>query len=411
MACAAPTRAQVPAYGAPQLQARSNLLVNDNGWNLPPGSSFNSISAVLNDERWVAFPVQVVTHVGNPGLSGTGIWHGRDGVGAIVHRHDGGELISPEVAINAAGEVAYRLWPDVGNDQLWFHDPLQGGVVQVSTLPLIPTRIGNLSLTDARVIGFQGVFGTGRAFASTLAFAAPADSQVHAYDSTLDPGSPYSFLYSPAMNGERVMAGKVHVQGDSNRQEIRLFPLGAASTRLAATTNLDPGSPFDRFDNGLAVNDAGQVALAVRLTSGSVRAVYRLEAGAAVEIARVGTHGLLEIDSFRPAINHAGLVAFRGRDAAGQAVFVGDGSAAPLRAIGKGDAVMTDLGPGRLGQHIDNPSSWPVFSGAPGINGHGDLVVVAGLHPDGDNQVEWGSGVMVVPVRGDAIFGDGFEAP
>ncbi|MDZ3824811.1 MAG: hypothetical protein U0S76_14570, partial [Pseudoxanthomonas sp.] len=45
--------AQLPAYGDYELQARSNLLVNDNGWNLPPGSSFNSISAAINDAGWV----------------------------------------------------------------------------------------------------------------------------------------------------------------------------------------------------------------------------------------------------------------------------------------------------------------------------------------------------------------------
>ena len=37
--------AAVPTWPVIELQARTNLLVNDNGWNLPPGSSFNSISA------------------------------------------------------------------------------------------------------------------------------------------------------------------------------------------------------------------------------------------------------------------------------------------------------------------------------------------------------------------------------
>jgi hypothetical protein len=130
-----------------------------------------------------------------------------------------------------------------------------------------------------------------------------------------------------------------------------------------------------------------------------------------VRIARVGDNGITAIEFFAPAINADGLVAFRGQSAAGQAIFVGDGSAAPVRVLGKGDAVQTDLGPGRIGQHIDNPSSWPVFSGAPGINAHGDIVAIAGLHPDGNTQVEWGSGVIVAWTAGDPIFVDGFETP
>ena len=37
--------AGTPGYDTIELQARSNLIVNDNGWNVPPGTSFNSISA------------------------------------------------------------------------------------------------------------------------------------------------------------------------------------------------------------------------------------------------------------------------------------------------------------------------------------------------------------------------------
>ncbi|HVH36140.1 MAG TPA: hypothetical protein VM847_18735 [Tahibacter sp.] len=48
-ALAPAAQAQLPGYAPPQLQARTNLLVNDNGYNLPPGSSFNSISADIDD--------------------------------------------------------------------------------------------------------------------------------------------------------------------------------------------------------------------------------------------------------------------------------------------------------------------------------------------------------------------------
>lgn len=407
--------AQAPAYGALELQARSNLLVNDNGWNLPPGSSFNSITAAINADGWVSFPVQVVPVAGQSGSS-AGIWRGRHGAGAIVARHDplpGGEVsVSAATAINADGQVAYIVNRDFSTYTIWRYDPVADATAQVNLFPLTPAFISSIGLSNAGVVGFQGRFGVnGRGFASTVPGAVPADSVIHVADSEINPGSPYVFLYSPAMNNARVIAGKVNV-GSTSNAEIRLFAANGDSTLVARDRASDPASPFQGFDNGLSVNDAGQVAVALTLADGGGRAVYRLQAGQEpVRIARVGEHGITAIEFFAPAINAAGLVAFRGQSAAGQAVFVGDGSGAPVRAIGKGDAVATDLGPGRLGQHIDNPNSWPVFSGAPGINDHGDIVAVAGLHPADNNQIEWGSGVIVAWTAGDPIFTDGFEPP
>lgn len=382
----------LPVYTQFELQARTNLLVNDNGFNLPPGSSFNSITPVLNNAGWVSFPVQLVTHEGNPTQSGTGVWHGRRAEGGIVHRHDNDAMISSEVAINSAGDVVYRLRPDVGNDQVWLYDPATDNVAAVGLLPLTPTSVSSLSLSDSRRIGYQAIFGTGRGFASTTAFATPADSVVHVYDNSLDGGSPYNYLYTPAMNNQRVIAGKVNVGvgTDYTRQEIRLFNADGSSERVAANVAADPQSPFSGFDNSLDINDSGQVVVTVNLAAGNVRAVYRFDADGPVEIARVGAGGITEIQFFRPVINNAGLVAFRASDAQGQAVFVGDGNGL-RRVIGRGDLIAADLGDGQLGQHDTSP----VFGGAPGINDHGDVVVSAGLHPAGNNQVEWGNGIIV----------------
>lgn len=404
--------AQPPEYGDPQLQARSNLLVNDEGWNLPPGSSFNSITPSINAGGWVAFPVQVVPIPGQPGQSGVGIWLGRDGDGAIVRRHDevaGNEAwIGSQVGLNDLGEIAYILHAGGTNYAFWLFDPKNGHSQPVGLLPLTPSSLSNVSLSNSRVLGYQGQFGSGRGFASTAAFALPSDSQVHVFDNSLDPGSAYNFLYSPSMNGQRVIAGKVNVGvgPDFSRAEIRLFPVDGSSTRVVADRNLDPDSPFSAFDNSLAINDQGAVALGVRLFAGSIRAVYRFHGSEAVEIARAGAGPILDIDFFPPAISEDGLVAFRARDAHGQAVYVGDGISL-RRVIGNGDSIETDLGAGQLGQH----DSSPVFGGAPGMNRFGDVVVAAGLHPAGNNQIEWGTGIIVVPalVDDDRIFADGFE--
>lgn len=406
----APAFAQVPEYGEFQLQARTNLLINDNGFNLPPGSSFNSVSAVINNEGYVSFPVQVVTVPGSPSISGAGIWHGRDGVGGVVRRHDPpNDWIGSAVAINSHGKVGYIIHQGGTGYAMWLYDPGTDTSTQVGLLPLTPTSLSSVSLSDNDVLGYQGLFGGSRGFASTRAFAAPADSVAHVYDNNLDPTSAHNYLYSPAMNNQRLIAGKVNVGSgtDYTRAEIRLFAADGSSERVVADVGLDPSSPFSGFDNGLGVNDHGDVAVMVRLAAGSVRAVYRFDADGATEIARVGAGPITTIDAFAPAINNNGLVAFRASDSNGQAVYVGDGNTL-VRVIGKGDLIDTDLGSGRLGQH----DSSPVFGGAPHINDNGDVVAIAGLHPHDNNQVEWGSGVIVAwAVVDDTLFADGFEAP
>ncbi len=405
---ATPALAQVPAYDAFQLQARSNLLINDNGFNLPPGSSFNSVTASINNKGDVAFPVQVVTAPGNPADIGAGIWLGRDGVGGIVRRHEPpNDWISDRIGLNEAGKVGYIIHQGGTGYSMWLYDPTSGLSTQIGLLPLTPSTLSNVSLSDDDVLGYQGIFGGGRGFASTRALAVPGDSVAHVYDNTIDPTGPYNYLYSPAMNNQRLIAGKVNVGTgtDFTKAEIRLFAPDGNSESVVADVGLDPTSPFSGFDNSLAVNDAGAVAVTARLTAGNVRAVYRFDESGATQIARGGADGIVSIESFAPAINNSGLVAFRATDAVGQAVYVGDGTSL-VRVIGKGDVVPTDLGSAQIGQH----DASPIFGGAPGINDHGDVVAIAGLHPEGNNQVEWGSGVIVAwATVSDVLFADGFE--
>ncbi|MEO8010161.1 MAG: hypothetical protein ABI650_00810, partial [Dokdonella sp.] len=167
----------------------------------------------------------------------------------------------------------------------------------------------------------------------------------------------------------------------------------------------DPASPYTRFDNGLAVNANGTVAVIGVRALDNRRVVVRSDGMITTEIAVVDPSGIIrELDFFAPSINAAGLVAFRARDAAGQAIYVGDGSAL-LRVVGQSTAVDTDLGAAQVGQ---NDAS-PIFAGKPDINDRGDIAFVATLHPTGNNQIEWGSGVFVAHANDDTIFSDGFD--
>jgi hypothetical protein len=402
--------ADVPTYPTFEQQARSNLLVNDNGWNLPPGSSFNSITASINDARIVTFPVQIVPIGGDQTNTGVGLWYGTHGVGAIAALHEPPiEGISDRASINANGEVAYYTHQDGSNYRLWRYNPLTAQSTLVSTLPLTPSSFNGHVLNDSGVIGYRAGLASGSALASTGA----GSSVLHIVDANVEPG-PYAYIYTPAFNNTRRIASKVSIN-DYNHNEIRVFATDGSYTTIAVDRATDAQSPYRRFDNSLAFNNAGQVAVVLTLEASGARAIYRFtptaEGVVATEIARVEAAGTIrDIESFAPAMNDHGLVVFRAKDANGQAIYIGDGQSL-VRVAGKADAVPTDLGPGRIGQHIDNPSSWPIFSGAPGINNNGDVVFVAALHPEGDTQIEWGTGVFVAYADRDAVFADGFDGP
>jgi hypothetical protein len=396
---AAAAHAQPPVHAAPQLQARTNLLINDNGYNLPPGSSFNSITADIDDNGRVAFPVQIV-----PDGAGSrpGLWFGGSGSGQVVYLGPVDALISSAVNMNNAGLIVFTLSDTGGSDGIYRYDNALPGAARVSTTPVFANSYSTPAINAAGQIGFQANFSAGRGYASINAGTAT----LHVVDSALDPGSAYTYLYTPGFDAGRNIVAKVATSGDlTSNTEIRRFAADGNSLRLAANRGTDANSPLRQFDNSLALSDAGRVAFIATRFADNRRAVYRVDGTALTEIAAVDPAGTIrELEFFAPAINDAGLVAFRARDANGQAIYVGDGTAL-RRVVGKGDRLATDLGLGQVGQH--NADS--VFSGAPALNNLGDLAFIATLHPDGNNQVEWGSGVFVARVAGDAIFADGFD--
>ena len=163
--------------------------------------------------------------------------------------------------------------------------------------------------------------------------------------------------------------------------EIRLFPNGSDSRRILANDVLDPASPYSKFDNSLALDGDSTVAVVATRASDNRRVLVRSDGVTTVEIAAVDPAGTIrDLAFFAPAINDAGVVAFRAKDENGDAIYVGDGESLK-RVAGNGDVVETDLGTGTLGQ--DNDSD-PVFSGQPALNARGDIAYVAGVHPEGD---------------------------
>lgn len=391
-------QAQLPDYNEFELQARTNLIVNDNGFNLPPGASFNSVTVDMNDAAEVIFKVQVV-----PGFDGMSVWFGSGGVGELVCDSDNDiEAIISDPKINNLGSVVFSQFFAAANNGIWTCDPATQTAARLTAAPLGATSWGTPELNDSSEIGYRAGFGSGQAWVSFFAGAAA----VHATEVGIDVGSPYDFLFSPSFDNQRRLAGVVRVAPAApiaQHRQVRVFTSTGSSTQIAVDSTGNAASPFVSIDNFAALSDNGQVAFIATL-AGNVRSVQRGDGGSIVEIARVGAGGLTEIESFGPAINASGLVAFRGRDANGQAIFVGDGQTL-RRVIGKGDSIGSDLGPAQIGQ---NDSS-PVFGGGVAINASGDIAFTAALHPPGNSQIEWGTGVYVAYASTDTLFANSFE--
>lgn len=395
------------AYTEFELQARSNLLVNDEGYNLPPGSSFNSIDVSINDHAEVAFTVGVVP---DGQSSHAGMWYGSHGVGGLVYEAPNNDvLIGSRSPINGDGTILFRLFagPDSG---LYVYDQTSGTAEPLGTSPVFPNSYGSEDINASGAVGYQASVSGGRLYAATDADG----TVVYASDSGLDPGSPYTYLYSSAFNDAAHIAAKVATSDDQFTQvEVRIFSADGTSTRIVANDATDAESPYSKFDNSLDVNNNDVVALVAERAADGRRVVLRSDGVTTEEIAEVDPQGTIRaIEFFSPSINDAGWVAFRAQDENGQAIYVGDGTSL-VRVVGKGDVVETDLGTAQIGQHIDDPSAWPIFSGKPAINNAGDIGFVAGLHPQGNNQIEWGSGVFVAYAPGvdpdDIVFRDGFD--
>ncbi len=397
-------QAALPEYEPPELEARSNLLVNDEGFNLPPGSSFNSIDPAIDDDANVAFPVQVVPDAGG---SHPGVWFGAGGVGALVYEGPSDAIISSASPLDHGGSIVFTLSDTGGADGLYLYDPAAGEAARVNTSPVLPNYYGSPDINADGVLGYQANFAGGRALAST----GDGTSVIHVADRGLVPDSPYTYIYSPAFNDQRHLAAKVATSDDQfTNVEIRIFAPDGSSELILANQATDAASPYSKFDNSLALNNKDVIAVVATRAADNRRVVLRSDGETTTEIAEVDPDGTIrDIEFFAPAINDAGLVAFRARDENGQAIYVGDGESL-ARVIGNGDDVETDLGLAQIGQ---NNATDPIFSGKPAINARGDIAFIAGLYPAGDNQTEWGSGVFVTRARmvvTDRIFADGFEA-
>jgi len=391
--------ADVPDYDTLDLRVRSNLCVNKGGpgspvFNLPCDTFFTSNTPDINDSGSVAISLGIVEG-GN--TEGVFLW---TSASADIVYESAGEASVGDVMMNNDGDIVWDQFFS-NEDGLWLYDASTGTAARETTAPLGASGWGSPGLNDSGQIGYRASFAGDHAYVSYD----DGSTMIHATEVGIDVDSRYSFLFTPSFNNNRQIAGKARVGGpgefgNDQPDEIRIFESDGTSTLIAEDSDGDPGSPYSGFDNSVALNNNGWVAFNANLKPGG-RGVFLSDGSTTITIATTNDPQVSSIESFGPDVNDSNLVVFRAVDGSSlQTVYVGDGTT--LRAaMREHDLVDTDLGAGRIDQH----NASPVFGGGPAINNHGAVVMNAALTPENNDQIEWGSGLLVAGKFGD-LTGD-----
>ncbi|MGP1346432.1 MAG: DUF7453 family protein [Phycisphaerales bacterium] len=371
------------------LQARTNFAVNPGGsFNIPTGYFFSGENIAINNAGQVAFRLSVT-----PG-DFQSVWYGDESTGGLVYNSPNGASLTG-VSLNDNGRVVWGA-SFLTTPGIYTYDAGTGSSGFYTNQPFGVTTFSSPEVNNDGQVGYRGGLGfSGNGYFSVdPSVPGPAGVATHALEVGLDPGSPYSFLFTPSFNNNRQIASSVRYGpglSGSNPDEIRIFNADGTSILIAQDDDADPASPYQGFDNSPRVNDVGQVAFIATLAGGG-RGVFVSDGTTTTTIATTNQPEVSDIEFFGPDINNSGLVTFRARNGDGiRSIFVGDGNELKV-LVSRFDIVPSDQGPARVDQES---LSTPAFGGAPRINDQGDVAFNCGLTPPDNDQVEWGTGVFV----------------
>ncbi|MBU6412043.1 MAG: hypothetical protein KGS45_01095 [Planctomycetes bacterium] len=352
--------AQVPQAWKIQLQCRGTNASNIPTFNLPAGASLTNQTPSINDAGQAA-----VRAAFSSGQIVDVVFIGRDGTGSVVVRTQGGtgfssaemDLTDSTLLLTRAGGSAVEQRLLNGTLEQSFGAPNGESVVSYTRSRWLGNSVGYRGTTAGGVRKWIiDRFGpTGREQRNYLADGA---------------GTSFLFLYPPTANAALQMGGKVD-DSAGNSAIIRMNAPGAITTLFSST---EPEVDF--IAGGTDMNASGQMAFFVRYNT-SIGTVFRLIRGdgqARTQIAQAGDLGITSptMGNFPPAISSSGLVAFRARDAAGDALYIGDGTTLK-RIVGMNDIVNTDLGPLALGFNFGG-ANIQAISGPIDINTRNQIV-------------------------------------
>ncbi len=325
-----------------QLQVRAEI--GGTAFNLPNGSTFNSITSNLNDSGNVAIKVNTIAFTTSPG-----IWFGGHGNGETVYNPNDNEALLSDPFLNQSNQVSFPRFASTSasDDGLYLYDNASGQTTHFVAGLLGITSFGNPKINDNGLIGMRVRFNTPQALGtyhtSTHAFTN------YVTETAGDPTSRYSFIYSPAFNNNNRIAAEANIdQQASTYKELRIWNADGSST-LVAVGDTSAGPVFFGMDNSISMNNHDQVAFITKTSSdASTRRIVVSDGTTTTLFPTVSAGaGFTGIDFFAPSINDSGLVAFRGNDNQAtprDSVFVSDGVTVQ-RIAGVNDTLMTDLGP------------------------------------------------------------------
>jgi len=316
-------------------------------------------------------------------------------------------LAKSTAASSTHGDQVSRLvveraaqFAQVDSAGLYFYDDFNGSSGLLTNRPVGSSAWTGAEVNAAGQTAFRASFSGDHAWVS---YDGETNPPFHALEVSLEPTSPYWYLYTPSFNDQRLIAGKTSLAANHDHDQIILCDASAACVVLVEDVDADPGSPFAGFTNSVSLTNDSRVAFNATLVAGGA-GVFLTDGVTTTTIATTDMPEISAIDAFPPRANDHGQVVFRAFDGAGlMAIFVGDGSGL-VRIATEHDLVPTDLGEGRIDQHDGSV----VFGGAPDINDAGDVAFVAALTPADNNQIEWGSGLYIA--HAGRIFVDGFES-
>lgn len=364
------------------------------GFLIPGNTGFSNNNVSLNAAGEAALRLSSVGTSGN-----RAIWFGDGVVGQVVAVGDPAWFFT-DADLNNAAEIVWAR-TDTPADGIYRWDPVGGTVQLVTSEPLGTASWGTTQVNDAGAIGYRATFGGGgRAWTS---YTPSGTLNIHAAEASIQPGSSWDFLFTPSFNEAGLIGGKALLVAGGN-QIIRTEPDGGF-TVLVSDQAADGASPFTGFDNSPVINDAGATGFIG--TAAGQRGVWISDGTTTEQLAGEGEDGVGDIEFFGPEIDNAGRVVFRAFDAATgrRAIWLAQSGQPPIRLIGAGDLVDTDLGPAR----IDSPSGIE-FSGGVAINEAGEVAYIAVLTaPDNVNDV-YGLGVFRQAFVVEKVFADGFES-
>jgi hypothetical protein len=290
-----------------QLQVRANA--GGTAFNLPNGSTFNSVSPFINDAGNVAVKVNTVGATTSPGL-----WFGGHGTGALVYNTSDNDAILSDPFLNNSNQASFprAASTSAADDGLYVYNNTGGATTHVTNGPLGASSYTNPQINDNGIIGMRVKFATPQAL---FGYNVSSNNFTNYVTETSgDPNSRYSFLYAPAFNNNNRIAAEANINGQASTfKELRVWNSDSTSL-LVASGDSSVGPTFFAFDNSISMNNHEQVAFTTRTsTSSTTRRIVVSDGTTTTMFPTVSAGvGFTSIDSFAPSINDDGLVAFRG---------------------------------------------------------------------------------------------------